>query len=67
MAKHAESSSQLMVPQAMMRPIWVQLRRTAVIQAVTRSIRATVSPSGLPVRATDSFTAHDSTAWSGRS
>ena len=34
MAKQAQSSSQLTVPQVMMRPIWPQLRRTAVIQAV---------------------------------
>ena len=67
MAKQAQSSSQLSVPQVMMRPISVQLRRTAVIQAVMRSIRATVSPRGRPVTATDSCTAPDSTAWSGRS
>ena len=54
MAKQAQSSSQFSVPQAMIRPIWVQLRRTAVIQAVMRSIRTTVSPRGRPVTATDS-------------
>ena len=67
MAKQAQSSSQLSVPQVMMRPIWVQLRRTAVIQAMTLSIRATVSPRGRPVTATENLRAHDSTAWSGRS
>ena len=46
MAKQAQSSSQLSVPQATMRPIWVQLSRTAVIQAMIRSICAVVSPRG---------------------
>ena len=50
-----------------MRPIWPQSRRTAVIQAVIRSIRATVSPRGRPVTATESFRAQETTAWSGRS
>ena len=67
MAKQAQSSSQLSVPHAMIRPIWLQLRRTAVIQAITLSIRATVSPRGRPVTATENLTAHDSTAWRGRS
>ena len=67
MAKQAQSSSQLSVPQVMIHPIWLQLSRTAVIQAMTLSIRATVSPRGRPVTATENFTAHASTAWRGRS
>ena len=50
MAKHAQSSSQLTVPQATMRPIWVHPRRTAVIQSMIRSTCAAVSPRGRPKR-----------------
>ena len=67
MAKQAQSRVQLRAPQVMMRPLWVQLRRTAVIQAVIRSIRATVSPRGRPVTATDSRSVADTTTRSGRS
>ena len=67
MAKQAQSSSQFRVPQAMMRPIWLQLRRTAVIQAMTLSMSATVSPRGRPVTATENLRAHDSTVLRGRS
>ncbi len=67
MAKQAQSSSQLTVPQKTIRPIWVQLRRTAVIQAMIRSICAVVSPRGRPVSATERRSAPDTTACSGRS
>ena len=46
MAKQAQSSSQLSVPQKTIQPICVQLSRTAVIQAMIRSICAVVSPRG---------------------
>ncbi len=67
MAKQAQSSSQLTVPQVMMRPIWPQLRRTAVIQLVIAVDQGHRVAPGRPVTATDSLIAPESTACSGRS
>ena len=67
MAKQAQSSSQLSVPQKTIQPIWVQLSRTAVIQAMIRSICAVVSPRGRWVSATERRSVPATTACRGRS
>ena len=67
MAKQAQSSSQLSVPQKTIQPIWVQLSRTAVIQAMIRSICAVVSPRGRCVSRTERRRMPDTTACRGRS
>ena len=57
----------MIVPHVMIQPIWVQLSRTAVIQAMIRSICAVVSPRGRRVSLTEARSAPDTTACRGRS
>ena len=67
MAKQAQSSSELTAPQVTKRPIWPELRRTAVIQVMAWSICSVVSPWGRPVSFTEARTAPEITACNGRS
>jgi hypothetical protein len=66
-AKHPQSNSQFDVPQSTIRISCRHPRRTAVIDLMTRSIWAEVSPFGRPMIECEALSVAETTLNSGRS